>query len=289
MKKSLNSFDSDFINCIKTIYNNETEGEHILSLSEIKRNGFIIKFSAVIFLTYLLILFNVSWEKIYWIYIISIIFGIIIANLITLLVLNNKIHKSFLYFDNNVLLSKKGNTIEYLPLSDIEKCLVFDKKDSEKFLNIRIVSKVNNKDSFTFEYSQQNKNLAESFVQNIMLLKSDTTKYHSQTELYRIIKNNEYSPQKGIKNNFLKKLIVFSLVGLIMFMYTPFCVDYNSFRQAKKVNTASSFRKYLGNKNNKLFIDEAKQNIKLKYDEVIQNYKNKCFNSDASNNMIKLL
>lgn len=127
---------------------------------------------------------------------------------------------------------------------------------------------------FTFPYLKSKKDNLESFSKSLINLanKSKKDPFNATSFLHSKISNSGKTITK--QEPFYKKALSWTFVFAMIFLFgLTYFVDWNSFRTAKKIDTATSLRNYLNYEKNNLYRDEAKSLIIEKYNTSIHNYK----------------
>ncbi|NCD07377.1 MAG: hypothetical protein EOL97_14790 [Spirochaetia bacterium] len=259
----------------------------MLSVSEFKLNKHLFYQLTVAIVVFTILIFSVGWKEIYWIYGAIILFSFFLSRFIYLSYFSSKINKSFLYFDENVIIKKDLDFIEIYPLNQLS-AVNFANAQGENFVMIKL--SFGNETMF-FPYERAFKNVLERFARNITVSANAkkrgilSNRFPFSNQIQDLLYLHENS--KASKNKF--KFIAISVIisSLILIIAVPYFLDWNSFREAKKINTSTSFRNYIKEDRNHLYKISAKEKIKGKYDEAINIY-NKT-NADDKSAIIKIL
>lgn len=282
MNLKLNSLDKIFLNEFKKITKESIEGDNLLSIPEFKLNKHLVYQFIIALIAFIILIFSVGRQEIYWIYGAIVIFSFFLAKFLYLIVTQQKVNKSFLYFDENIVLKKDLDSVEFFPLHQLTG-VDFERAESDNYVMLKLTFG-NNK--LYYPYEKSLRNVLERFGRNIVNIANAKKRGTSgQINSSNLLHDLLYKTPSTIDSKSKTKFWVISIIisSLILSILLPYFLDWNSFREAKKINTATSFREYLKDEKNYLYRENAKNRIKEKYDEAIEKYKN---TSTINNNSI---
>jgi len=287
MYLKINSLEKNVLLELRKVYKQSKEGDNLLSISEFKLNKHLIYQLVVAIVVFTILIFSIGWDELYWIYGAVIIFSFFLSKFIYLSYFSSKISKSFLYFDENVILKKELDFIEIYPLHQLT-AVNFANAQGENFVMIKL--SFGNEIMF-FPYERAFKNVLERFARNITDSANAkkrgilSNRFPSSNQIHDLLYLHANSKDSNNKFKFIAISAIIS--SLILIIAVPYFLDWNSYRVAGKINTATSFRNYLKEDRNHLYKVSAKERIKEKYDEAISIY-NKT-NADDKSAIIKIL
>jgi hypothetical protein len=208
-------------------------------------------------------------------YIILIIIGGILIYLLARqfqkLIRWKRLGRNSVFFDPLFFYSVKPNSLEIFPLIDYldsDIVLAADKKNyfaRFHFKNGTILQTSNSpKDVNTLNFQNSLSNYSRIVKQS-----PDGSKFPRKFELTLKDKLNA--------NQF--PLIICAFGIILLFFILPIIIDFNQFKEAKDLNTATSYRAYLSNPNNIRHRDEVRFRIKTIYNIYINEYAKKTTNS----------
>ncbi|OFX87807.1 MAG: hypothetical protein A2W99_15955 [Bacteroidetes bacterium GWF2_33_16] len=270
MKKLIKSFESEVIIELKKTLKNASEGINLISLSELENNKTIVFEFIVATIVYTILLFSLDWDSIYWLYAATIIFSFFLAKIVVLIKDNFTFPKSFIYFDDSVIIKKQLDILEFNPITQLTK-VEFVPSENKDYIIIKLIF---NEQTFSFPYLKSKRDKLESFAKSLTneANKSKKDPFYAISFLHSKINNSGKTATK--QEPFYKKALSWTFIFSMIFLFSlTYFLDWNSFRAASKIDTATSLRNYLSYEKNKLYRDEAKSLIIEKYNTSINIYK----------------
>lgn len=289
MKQKIENIDKSILKKIREITKNNVEGKNLLSISELRFNRQIIFQFIIALIIFIILLFNLGWNEIYWIYGATLVFSYFFIQFVFLILSYIKIRKCFLYFDESIILKKERDIVEFYPVEQLTE-INFVNSDVEGYVMLKLTL-INN--ILFYPYKRRRKKIIESFSNNLIQVSNNAKNRpkNSQVLSFSLLNDLLYinsdleNRKKHLKINILL-MIVFSVLIIITL---PYFLDWNSYRKATEINSATSFREYLKQDKNHIYRDAAKQLIREKYDEAILHYKKNNANAKDNEAFVKIL
>lgn len=283
-RKSSAFLNENLIKEFRELIKKSKEGENILSVSELKSSGYILYQFLLAFIVFTILIFVLGREEIYWIWCAIVIFSFFISKLIFLLIHYYKVSKSFVYFDENIVIKRHLDTVEFAPLHQLSSVNQLEPREENKLL----LNLIFDNEIIYFFLNKSKRANVEQFSKNI--LEKSTAIKTKKIDLNSTPWNSILEDSSLENHNYQKPLylaIFTALSSVVLFSLLPFFLDWNSFRKAEDINTATSLREYLREEKNYLFKEEAKNLIKQKYNLAIYQYSN--INNNENNAIVQIL
>ncbi len=290
MKKTLSNYDKSIIDTLKNLKYNSEEGENIISEHDLSDFYLSLILSIISFIVCVILTFTIDWNKIIWLYIFSILFSFLSSLTAIIYFSSKKLPFKFLCFNSELLIKKSANVLDFFPLFQLEKVdyNVTNTKD-EKYLTIILTINGEKLEYITYDKDFEkisnflNKLIAEA-NKSKLIYKEELYK----TNLYDLLANNgSYSSYFLFSSK--KSIPLTLIISLIFIIAIPKIIDWNAYRNAVKSDTATSFREYLKEPKNKLFIAQAKHELEQKYDYAIKKYQSSFINSKSTEAIVTIL
>ena len=286
MKLKITSIDKALLDEFRKIIRESTEGGNLLSISEFRLNKHHTYQFIIALVVFTIFIFSVDRQEVYWIYGAIILFSFFLTKFLYLILIQKKVSKSFLYFDENIVLKKELDSVEFFPLHRLT-AVDFERAESDNFVLLKLSF---GNDKLYYPYENSLRNVLERFARNIVNIANAKKRGISgQITSSKLLLDFIYKSPSTIDTKYKTKFWSVSVIisCLILYFLAPYFLDWNSFRKAHQINTATSFREYLKEDKNYLYRENAKDRIIEKYDDAIDRYKN--INTIDNNAMIIIL
>ena len=165
MKLTIDLHDKDFLLELERISKKTKEGENLLRVSELLSNKHIIIQFAIALIAFIFLIFFLGREEIFWIYFSLAVFVFFLVRFFYLLRCYQKNKWYFLYFDDNIILKKDLDNIEYYPLKELSNVEIL-KSNDDAFEILRLSF---GKKTMNYSYMKKHHTILEAFTKSLLV------------------------------------------------------------------------------------------------------------------------